>query len=259
VSVAGGPPLVRRGLALQLRLRGVVVAQETTELRGVDVRAGRDGLVLLADPRADPVGLGAVLDRGVDVVALHDGIHRGAALPPPVRLSLTRRPSQADRTTNGSPANGSPANGSLANGRSAGGRSAGGGPAIGGPANGRAPAPVLATRSLGPRPGSARPLRGRLVVLSLGDLTGIEPVLEHLQGVRGSRPTPVGLTPSERAVHALLGQGYSNAGIARALSLSPKTVEGCVSTLFGKLGLLRDDPARNRRVAAALSWVEEAG
>ena len=58
---------------------------------------------------------------------------------------------------------------------------------------------------------------------------------------------------------SLLGQGYSNAGIARALSLSPKTVEGCVSTLFGKLGLLRDDPARNRRVAAALNWVEEAG
>lgn len=248
VSVAGGPPLVRRGLALQLRLRGVVVVQETTELRGVDVRAGRDGLVLLADPRADPLGLGAVLDRGVDVVALHDGVHRGASPTPTARLNLARHPAPTDRVAVGRATVGPAAGDRTASDRAA------HGPATAG----RPPAPVLATRSLGPRPGHDRPPRGRLVVLSLGDLAGIEPVLEHLQGVRGSRPTPVGLTPSERAVHALLGQGYSNAGIARALSLSPKTVEGCVSTLFGKLGLLRDDPARNRRVAAALSWVDEA-
>lgn len=63
------------------------------------------------------------------------------------------------------------------------------------------------------------------------------------------------LTAAELDVLELLAQGLSNAGIARRLSLSPKTVECHVTSLFTKLGLAHDDPGLNRRVSAALQWV----
>ena len=99
-------------------------------------------------------------------------------------------------------------------------------------------------------------------VLDLAGLSDVDVLLEHLVQLcegpsrRSACRTP--LTSTERAVHALLGQGYSNAGIADLLQLSPKTVEGCVSAVFAKLDLPRDDPARNRRVAAALRWFATA-
>jgi DNA-binding NarL/FixJ family response regulator len=43
------------------------------------------------------------------------------------------------------------------------------------------------------------------------------------------------LTERERAVLALLAQGYTNAAIAARLSLSPKTTRNYVSSIFGKL------------------------
>ncbi|WP_199421563.1 helix-turn-helix transcriptional regulator [Actinotalea solisilvae] len=63
------------------------------------------------------------------------------------------------------------------------------------------------------------------------------------------------LTAAELDVLELLAQGLSNAGIARRLSLSPKTVECHVTSLFAKLGLAHEDPGLNRRVSAALQWV----
>jgi DNA-binding NarL/FixJ family response regulator len=56
-----------------------------------------------------------------------------------------------------------------------------------------------------------------------------------------------GLTPREREVLALLGQGLSNVAIARALAVTEKTVKNHLNHIFAKLG------ARNR-TEAVLRW-----
>jgi DNA-binding NarL/FixJ family response regulator len=62
------------------------------------------------------------------------------------------------------------------------------------------------------------------------------------------------LTPREREILGLMAQGRSNQAIAGQLVLDPKTVEGHVSAIFGKLGL---EPAAqdNRRVLAVLAYL----
>jgi len=45
------------------------------------------------------------------------------------------------------------------------------------------------------------------------------------------------LTPSERSVLALMARGANNAGIARQLSLAPKTVRNYISNIFRKLAV----------------------
>jgi DNA-binding NarL/FixJ family response regulator len=50
------------------------------------------------------------------------------------------------------------------------------------------------------------------------------------------RPFP-DLTPSERSVLTLLARGVNNAGIARELSLAPKTVRNYISNIFRKLAV----------------------
>jgi len=62
------------------------------------------------------------------------------------------------------------------------------------------------------------------------------------------------LTPREREILGLMAEGRSNQAIAGQLVLDPKTVEGHVSAIFGKLGL---EPASqdNRRVLAVLAYL----
>ncbi len=62
------------------------------------------------------------------------------------------------------------------------------------------------------------------------------------------------LTPREREILGLMAEGRSNQAIADQLVLDPKTVEGHVSAIFGKLGL---EPAAqdNRRVLAVLAYL----
>ena len=60
-----------------------------------------------------------------------------------------------------------------------------------------------------------------------------------------------GLTPSERAVLALLATGLDNAGIAAALGKREKTVRNQVSSIFAKLGV--------RSRAEAIVQAREAG
>jgi DNA-binding NarL/FixJ family response regulator len=62
------------------------------------------------------------------------------------------------------------------------------------------------------------------------------------------------LTDREREVLSLLAQGRSNAGIARSLQLSVKTVEGHVASVFRALDL-HDGGSDNRRVKAALTFL----
>jgi DNA-binding NarL/FixJ family response regulator len=82
--------------------------------------------------------------------------------------------------------------------------------------------------------------------------TGVaEQVLGRLTGrVRATDPFP-DLTPREREILALLGQGYGNQAIARKLFLSPKTVRNHIANILSKLGA----PDR----AQAIAMAREAG
>jgi DNA-binding NarL/FixJ family response regulator len=62
------------------------------------------------------------------------------------------------------------------------------------------------------------------------------------------------LTPREHEILALMAEGRSNQGIARALWLSPKTVETHIRGAFAKLGI-REAPEDNRRVLAVLTYL----
>jgi DNA-binding NarL/FixJ family response regulator len=60
------------------------------------------------------------------------------------------------------------------------------------------------------------------------------------------------LTPREREILALMAEGRSNAGIARELGISERTVEAACAQVFGKLDL-EPSPDVNRRVLAVLT------
>jgi DNA-binding NarL/FixJ family response regulator len=62
------------------------------------------------------------------------------------------------------------------------------------------------------------------------------------------------LTPREREVLALMAEGRTNAGIARRLWLTEKTVETHVRSILGKLGLPLSDED-HRRVLAVLAFL----
>ena len=63
------------------------------------------------------------------------------------------------------------------------------------------------------------------------------------------------LTPREREVLALMGEGRSNAGIASALVVSVGVVEKHVASIFNKLRLPPDE-GDNRRVLAVLRFLK---
>ncbi|TXR56021.1 response regulator [Quadrisphaera setariae] len=65
------------------------------------------------------------------------------------------------------------------------------------------------------------------------------------------------LTPREREVLALMAEGRTNAGIARRLWLTQRTVEGHVASIFGRLGLVVTDDD-HRRVLAVLAHLGHA-
>ncbi|MEV7419705.1 response regulator transcription factor [Streptomyces sp. NPDC089919] len=63
----------------------------------------------------------------------------------------------------------------------------------------------------------------------------IEGYLAHGAGTRGAAREVAALSPRERQVLALLGQGLTNARIAQRLHLAPSTVKDHLSALMGKL------------------------
>jgi DNA-binding NarL/FixJ family response regulator len=65
------------------------------------------------------------------------------------------------------------------------------------------------------------------------------------------------LTPRERDVLALMAEGRTNAGIARRLWLTERTVEGHVASIFARLGLVATDDD-HRRVLAVLAHLGHA-
>jgi DNA-binding NarL/FixJ family response regulator len=62
------------------------------------------------------------------------------------------------------------------------------------------------------------------------------------------------LSAREREVLALIAEGRSNAGIAEALTITEKTVEFHVSSIFSKLGL-EHSAGEHRRVLAVLAFL----
>jgi DNA-binding NarL/FixJ family response regulator len=72
----------------------------------------------------------------------------------------------------------------------------------------------------------------------------------------GRRTDPIAtLTPREREVLALMGEGRTNAAIAAALFIGTGAVEKNVTSIFQKFGL--DDSGNDhRRVLAVLAWLQ---
>ena len=60
------------------------------------------------------------------------------------------------------------------------------------------------------------------------------------------------LSPREREVLALVGEGLSNRGIAQRLDIAERTVEAHMAQIFGKLGI-EEAPEQHRRVLAVLT------
>ena len=82
-------------------------------------------------------------------------------------------------------------------------------------------------------------------------------VVSRLVGAARTSTVLDNLTPRERAVLSLMAQGWSNATIARRLSLSERTIETHCGSIFVKLGLT-ESVDENRRVRAILTYLEAA-
>jgi len=88
-----------------------------------------------------------------------------------------------------------------------------------------------------------------------GGGTAIDPeVVSQLLERQSRRDSLSALTPREREVLALLAAGQSNAGICNALSLTARTVETHLTSVFEKLGL-EAHADENRRVLAVLKFL----
>ena len=89
-----------------------------------------------------------------------------------------------------------------------------------------------------------------------GGGSAIDPsVVEEVVRGRATQERLAVLTPRERQVMALVAEGRSNRSVAEQLSISVKTVEGQVATIFSKLGL-EEHPDDNRRVLAVLAYLD---
>jgi DNA-binding NarL/FixJ family response regulator len=94
---------------------------------------------------------------------------------------------------------------------------------------------------------------GALATVAAGG-TVLDPlVVRQLMG-RNRNPL-ADLTSREREVLSRMAEGKSNAAIAEALSLSLAGVEKHTQRIFAKLGLMPDDGAAHRRVAAVLQFL----
>ena len=109
---------------------------------------------------------------------------------------------------------------------------------------------------------------GYLLKDRVGDLTEFLGALDEVAGggtvvdplvvrqLMARRRDPVeALTPREREVLDLMAQGRSNAAIAEGLTVTSAAVEKHTQRIFAKLGLLPDDTASHRRVAAVLRFL----
>ncbi len=80
-------------------------------------------------------------------------------------------------------------------------------------------------------------------------------VVQALVRSRNAPAALAALSGRERQVLSLVAEGHSNTAVARTLSLSERTVEAHMRSVFTKLDL-QDDEATNRRVRAVITWLE---
>ena len=80
-------------------------------------------------------------------------------------------------------------------------------------------------------------------------------VVSRLIGATSAHAPMQTLTPRERDVLALMAEGHTNAGIARRLWVSDRTVETHVANILMKLGLDGTGEG-HRRVLAVLTFLE---
>ena len=92
--------------------------------------------------------------------------------------------------------------------------------------------------------------------VAAGDVVIDPELVAHLVGRRRQHDPLARLSEREREVLGLMAQGLSNVALSSELHLSPKTVEGYVSTIFTKLDLA-PDARENRRVLAVLRFLRE--
>lgn len=86
--------------------------------------------------------------------------------------------------------------------------------------------------------------------------SAIDPaVIDEVVRSRATQERLAVLTPRERDVMALVAEGHSNRSVADRLSISVKTVEAQVATIFSKLAL-EEHPDDNRRVLAVLAYLD---
>ena len=79
-------------------------------------------------------------------------------------------------------------------------------------------------------------------------------VVTHLLAPQKGDDALAQLTPREREVLGLMAEGRTNAGIAKQLWLTEKTVETHVRSILGKLGLSQSEDD-HRRVLAVLAYL----
>jgi DNA-binding CsgD family transcriptional regulator len=94
--------------------------------------------------------------------------------------------------------------------------------------------------------------RAEAAFAGLGSPGWIDETRAELARVSARRPQPSGeLTPAERRVAELAGDGLANKEIARTLFVSVKTVEGHLSHVYAKLGV-RSRAQLARRLSGAV-------
>lgn len=94
-------------------------------------------------------------------------------------------------------------------------------------------------------------LTDALLRVTQGECVVDPTIVDRLMGRRRERSPMDRLTAREREVLSLMAEGRSNAGIARKLEISERTVEATSSQIFQKLNL-EPSPDENRRVLAVL-------
>jgi DNA-binding NarL/FixJ family response regulator len=104
------------------------------------------------------------------------------------------------------------------------------------------------------RVGDVDELRQTLERISSGGSVVDPALVEELVRARRARDPLEGLTARERDVLALMAEGRSNTGIARALWIAEGTVEKHVRNIFQKL-TLPDAPDDHRRVLAVIAFL----
>jgi len=89
--------------------------------------------------------------------------------------------------------------------------------------------------------------------------SSIDPAaIEVFVQARSRRPSPIDdLSDRERDVLALIAEGLRNSAIAERLSLSEKSVEKHINSIFSKLHLTAEAES-NRRVRSVLVWLAES-